>query len=45
LIGSHGGLGGEQSHPFLMHHVEWNLNNVEIIGAEELHRLLKNKLN
>ncbi|MGP8022810.1 MAG: phage holin family protein [Methanobacterium sp.] len=45
LVGSHGGLGGEQSHPFLMHPVEWNLNNVEIIGAEELHRILKNKLN
>jgi uncharacterized membrane protein YvlD (DUF360 family) len=45
LIGSHGGLGGEQSHPFLIHPIEWNLNNVEIIGAEELHRILKSKLN
>ncbi len=44
LVGSHGGLGGEQSHPFLMHPVEWNLNNVEIIGAEELHRILKSRL-
>jgi len=28
-----------------MHPFEWNLNNVEIIGAEELHRILKSKLN
>ncbi len=45
LVGSHGGLGGEQSHPFVMYPVEWNLNNVEIIGAEELHGILKSKLN
>ncbi len=45
LVGSHGGLGGEQCHPFLMHPVEWNLDNEEIIGAEELHRILKSKLN
>ncbi|MGO9386959.1 MAG: phage holin family protein [Methanobacterium sp.] len=45
LVGSHGGLGGEQSYPFLMYPVEWDLNNEEIIGAEELHRILKNKLN
>ncbi len=45
LVGSHGGLGGEQSHAFLMHPMEWDLNNEEIIGAEELHRILKNKLN
>ncbi|MCE5215238.1 MAG: phage holin family protein [Methanobacterium sp.] len=40
LIGSHGGIGGEQSYPFIMHPVEWNLEQ-NIIGAEELHRIIK----
>lgn len=43
LVGSHGGLGGEQSYPFIMHPVEWNLDQ-EIVGAEELHRIIKSKL-
>lgn len=45
LVGSHGGLGGEQTQPFLMHPNEWNLGSEEIIGAEELHRVLKKQLN
>ena len=40
LIGSHGGIGGEQSYPFIMHPVEWILDH-EIVGAEELHRIIK----
>jgi uncharacterized membrane protein YvlD (DUF360 family) len=40
LIGSHGGIGGEQSYPFIMHPVEWGLDH-EIVGAEELHRIIK----
>lgn len=28
-----------------MYLIEWNLDHEEIIGAEELHRILKNKLN
>jgi len=50
LVGSHGGMGGEQSYPFIMHPVEWDLyqNDSEnlqvIVGAEELHKVLKNRL-
>ena len=45
LIGSHGGLGGEQSKPFLLYPSSWNLEKEEIIGAEKLHYVLKSKLN
>jgi putative membrane protein len=44
LIGSHGGLGGEQSKPFLLYPSSWNLEKEEIIGAEKLHNVLKSKL-
>jgi putative membrane protein len=44
LVGSHGGLGGNQSKPFLMAPSEWNLDVEEIIGAEKLHKVLKRKL-
>jgi putative membrane protein len=44
LIGSHGGLGGTQSKPFVMYPTEWDLAQTEIVGAEQLHELLKNKL-
>lgn len=40
LIGSHGGVGGEQSHPFIMHPSQWDLGQ-EIVGAEELHSIIK----
>ena len=39
LIGSHGGLGGNQSKPFLMTPSEWNFD-----GAETLHKVLKGRL-
>ena len=45
LIGSHGGLGGEQSKPFLLYPSNWNLEKEEILGAEKLHTVLKSKLN
>ena len=45
LIGSHGGLGGEQSKPFLLYPSNWNLEKEEILGAEKLHTVLKDKLN
>ncbi len=45
LIGSHGGLGGEQSKPFIMSPSNWNLDDEEIIGAEKLHMVLKNRMN
>jgi putative membrane protein len=45
LVGSHGGLGGDQSKPFIMHPSEWNLDNVEITGAENVYKVFKTKLN
>ncbi|MCK9152322.1 phage holin family protein [Methanobacterium alcaliphilum] len=44
LVGSHGGLGGGQSKPFIMFPTTWELEVGEIVGAEELHRILKNKI-
>jgi putative membrane protein len=45
LIGSHGGLGGDQTNPFIMYPSEWNLEREEIIGAEKVYKLFKSKLN
>ena len=44
LIGSHGGLGGTQSKPFILHPFEWNLEKEEIVGAENVCRLLKREM-
>jgi putative membrane protein len=44
LIGSHGGLGGNQSKPFLMTPSEWDFDGTEIVGAETLHKVLKVRL-
>ncbi len=44
LIGSHGGLGGSQSKPFVLYPSEWDLEKEEIIGAEALHGVLKSRL-
>jgi hypothetical protein len=41
LVGSHGGLGGMQTEPFVMHPVEFPAPEDPIIGAEVLHRVLK----
>jgi hypothetical protein len=41
LVGSHGGLGGTQTEPFVMHPVEFPAPDDPIIGAEALHRVLK----
>ncbi|MGZ4932705.1 MAG: phage holin family protein [Halobacteriota archaeon] len=41
LVGSHGGLGGPQSQPFLLHPATWNIGHEEIVGAERLHDVLK----
>jgi uncharacterized membrane protein YvlD (DUF360 family) len=40
-VGSHGGLGGAQSHPFLLHPVELPLPGGGPVGAETLHRVLR----
>ncbi len=45
LVGSHGGLGGDQSYPFVMYPSEWKLETENIIGAEKLHEILKTRLN
>jgi hypothetical protein len=40
LIGSHGGLGGPQSEPFLLHPAEWDIDE-PLVGAEAVHRQLR----
>lgn len=40
LVGSHGGLGGEQSFPFILHPVEWDLGD-DLVGAEKVHQSFK----
>jgi uncharacterized membrane protein YvlD (DUF360 family) len=40
LIGSHGGLGGPQSEPFLLHPAEWEVDE-PLVGAEAVHRQLR----
>ena len=44
LVGSHGGVGGSQSEPFILYPSEWNVPDEEIIGAENIYRLLKTNL-
>jgi len=44
LIGSHGGLGGDQTKPFIMYPSEWNLETEDIIGAEKVYKIFKNKM-
>jgi hypothetical protein len=41
LVGSHGGLGGTQTQPFLLSPVELALPDAPIVGAEALHRAVK----
>jgi hypothetical protein len=41
LVGSHGGLGGFQSEPFLLAPASLALPEREIVGADVLHRVLK----
>jgi hypothetical protein len=40
LIGSHGGLGGPQTDPFILHPAEWTIDE-PIIGAEAVYRQLR----
>jgi putative membrane protein len=37
LIGSHGGLGGGQSFPFILYPAAWELDKEPIVGAAALH--------
>jgi putative membrane protein len=41
LVGNHGGLGGEQTRPFVLFPSEWELDDTELIGAESVFRNLK----
>jgi hypothetical protein len=43
-IGSHGGMGGWQTQPFLLYPVELETGVDEIVGAEGLHKVLKSWL-
>lgn len=40
LIGSHGGLGGPQTKPVLLHPTEWALDE-EVVGAEAVYRQIR----
>ena len=40
LIGSHGGLGGIQTMPFLLHPAEWDLDE-DLVGAPAVHRQIR----
>ena len=44
LVGSHGGAGGDQSKPFILYPSSWNVGDEEIIGAENIYKLLKDNL-
>ena len=40
LISFHGGLGGPQTRPFILHPVELSVPDEPIVGAEHLHGVL-----
>ena len=41
LIGSHGGLGGPQTEPFILHPTEWELDEVVPLGAPAIYRNIR----
>jgi uncharacterized membrane protein YvlD (DUF360 family) len=41
LIGSHGGLGGPQTHPFILHPSDWTLDEAVPLGAPAVYRNLR----
>ena len=41
LVGSHGGLGGTQSHPFVLVPRTWEIPEEPIVGAEAMHRQMR----
>ena len=41
LVGSHGGMGGEQSHPFLVAPTGFPLPDEPLVGAEHVHRVFR----
>lgn len=44
LVGSHGGVGGSQSKPFILYPSSWNVPDGEIVGAENIYKILKENL-
>lgn len=44
LVGSHGGVGGSQSEPFILYPSDWNVPDEEIVGAENIYKILKTNL-
>ena len=41
LVGSHGGMGGTQSHPFVLHPTELPWPDQPVLGAEHVHRVMR----
>jgi uncharacterized membrane protein YvlD (DUF360 family) len=41
LVGSHGGLGGTQGFPFVLHPSELDWPEGEVVGAERVHRIFR----
>jgi hypothetical protein len=41
LVGSHGGMGGTQSYPFVLAPAGWALPEEEVVGAEHMHRWMR----
>ena len=41
LIGSHGGLGGPQTEPFILHPIEWTLDEEVPLGAPAIYRNIR----
>ena len=41
LVGSHGGMGGTQSFPFVLHPSELEWPGEEVVGAERVHRIFR----
>ena len=44
LIGSHGGLGGQQTEAFILHPTEWELDEPVPVGAPSVYRNLRHWL-
>jgi len=41
LVGSHGGLGGRQQEPFLLHPVDLSIGDAPLVGAPAVHDVLR----